>query len=187
MSNLDANQKSIVGAIVVLVLVIAFTYFKLHPQVAGISVVANTDCTDDQSCYGANFHAGITIGNCRDCLPLRSTKIPFTNDIGEYVDFKLASKLGRLAAINSNWRLTEAYPPTVKHLSFCHQNGTCVDLGLYPEKRTSKNLSQLCKDALRVGLTIVNEYSDTSLFSVDSLCPDSNIFETTTGGHLHVQ
>jgi hypothetical protein len=130
---------------------------------------------------------GDTIGGCRNCVALAKENIPVNKGIGEYVDFNLAKKLKTLAVLNSNWRITEAYPPTVRHLSFCHYNGTCVDLGLYMDKRSASNLSILCKDALSVGITILNEYSDPKLVTADTQCPASNVFETTRGGHLHVQ
>ncbi len=187
MADTGINQKSIIWMIAGLAVVLAITYFRLHPDGVVNGAETSVECTDDQSCNGAQYHPGFTIGTCRDCIALRETGIPITEGIGEYVDFKLSTKLRRLAKINSNWRLTEVYPPTVRHLNFCHENGTCVDLGLYPEKRTSKNLSALCKDALRIGLTVTNEYSDPKLYSPESVCPESNIFETTTGGHLHVQ
>ncbi len=188
MQSEGINQKSILFAIAALVFILGLTYYKLQPK-GGVdgAMTKSVECFDDKSCQGANFHQGQTIGACRDCVLLKDTVIPVAKDIGEYVDYKLAAKLRRLAQINSNWRLTEAFPPTVRHLSFCHQNGTCVDLGLYYEKRNSKELSQLCKDALRIGLTIVNEYADPRLYSAKSLCPASNVFETTTGGHLHAE
>ncbi len=39
----------------------------------------------------------------------------------------LLAKIRNIQGV-SGWRITEAWPPTVTHLSSCHQNGTCADL-----------------------------------------------------------
>ncbi len=127
-----------------------------------------------------------TIGACRSCMPLADSGIPYDKDIGEYVDASLYSKLLKLANINSNWRITEAWPPTVRHLSLCHYVGTCVDIGLYHNKLDAKDLNQLCSDLLESNLSIINEYSDIKVNANSSPCPTANIFETTTGGNLHI-
>ncbi len=173
--NFQFNSKQVLmlGLMIVLVL---FLVHKSQPPTQ-----------NEHSSSGNSLPGGQSIGNCRDCISFSDIGVPVESDTGDYVDVNLGAKLSKLAQINSNWRITEGYPPTVRHLNFCHQNGICVDLGLYADKRTAAKLSQLCKDALNVGLTIVNEYSDPKLMSSDTSCPASNVFETTTGGHLHVQ
>ncbi|MDB4940155.1 MAG: hypothetical protein JWO40_580 [Candidatus Doudnabacteria bacterium] len=186
--NIELTPRTIWGIIIAILLSFFLYFYQHNPQIlVGGLLSANANCTDDQSCNVATGPKGQVVGDCRDCIKVKGTKVPTTDGIGEYVDVKLFAKLKKLRVLNSNWRITEEYPPTVQHLNFCHGNGTCVDLGLYPEKRTAKNLDQLCTDALAAGLTLINEYSDKNLLSANSTCPDSNIFETTTGGHLHVQ
>ncbi len=126
------------------------------------------------------------IGLCRTCVLIENKGLVIDSDRGEYLDTALIKKLTLLAGENKNWRITEAYPPTVQHLSFCHQNGTCADIALQRNLLNKDRLSNLCKDALAAGLTVVNEYGDLKYYSPNSFCPKPNIFETTTGGHLHV-
>lgn len=119
-------------------------------------------------------------------MPLAGSGIPYDKDIGEYVDAGLYAKLVKLAATNDTWRVTEAWPPTVRHLSFCHFVGTCVDIGLYHDRLSAVYLNQLCTDLLANGFSLINEYSGIKLNYNSSSCPTSQIFETTTGGNLHV-
>lgn len=171
--------------IVVIVGVVLFIIFgNPRSAVTGLGALADK-CTAGVDCaQSGNFQS---IGSCRQCVTLNSYNIPFAKDIGEYVDWRMAQKLSQLAQANQTWRVTEAYPPTVKHLSFCHTDGTCVDIGLFASQRNAANLSQLCQDALDVGFTVLNEYSDPAMNSSDTNCPSPNIFETTTGGNLHLQ
>ena len=127
-----------------------------------------------------------TIGSCRFCMPLSGSGIPYDKDIGEYVDQGLYDKLLKLSAVNDTWRVTEAWPPTVRHLSFCHFVGTCVDIGLYHDRLSAAYLNKLCTDLLANGFSLINEYSGIKLNYNSSSCPTSQIFETTTGGNLHV-
>lgn len=126
------------------------------------------------------------IGLCRGCSLIADKSLVIDSDRGEYLDTNLIKKLTILAGENKDWRITEAYPPTVQHLSFCHQNGTCADIALQRNLLNADRLSDLCKDALATGLTVVNEYGNLKYYSTNSFCPKPNIFETTTGGHLHV-
>src|SRR5258708_22002495 len=127
-----------------------------------------------------------TIGNCADCMPLKGSGIPYANWVGEYLNVFVFKKLQILAKINKNWRVTEAYPSTVRHLSFCHSVGTCADIALYRERVSKQNLLILCRDALAAGLSVINEYTTHSISEAGAYCPSSQIFETTTGSNLHV-
>lgn len=189
MPEFSLNPKTIGALVLAGVVILLLNFYQLKPEGsinALRSLTSSEDCSSDQTCNPQAFPAGQEIGMCRNCVSVKKLELPSVDDIGEYVDANLSVKLLKLKRLNSNWRLTEVYPPTVRHLNYCHQNGTCVDLGLSPEKRTASNLSKLCEDALTAGLTITDEYSDPNLFSKDTVCPPSNVFETTTGGHLHV-
>jgi len=182
----EISPKAIWTTIIVVIIgVVLFIIFG-NPKSAVVGFGALADkCTAGVDCaQKGNFQS---IGSCRECVALKTYNIPFAKDIGEYVDWRMAQKLSQLASINTTWRVTEAYPPTVKHLSFCHTDGTCVDVGLFANQRNAEALSQLCQDALNVGLTVLNEYSDPKMYASDSDCPSPNIFETTTGGNLHLQ
>ncbi|MEK7075752.1 MAG: hypothetical protein AAB948_03100 [Patescibacteria group bacterium] len=133
-----------------------------------------------------NNNQEFEIGLCRTCEVIKDKELIIDEDRGEYLDSSLIKKLEILAGDNKDWRITEAYPPTVQHISFCHQNGTCADIALQRNLLNADSLSELCKDALAAGLTVVNEYSNLKYYSQNSFCPKPNIFETTTGGHLHV-
>jgi hypothetical protein len=188
LNGTEINTKTIAALVFAALVILLLNFYQLKP--AGFLNILNpmkADCSMNNTCTKSEMQTGEAIANCKHCIPLKGTKIRTVQGIGEYIDFRLAQKLETLTRLNPNWRVTEAYPPTVRHLSACHENGTCADIGLYPEKRTAESLSVLCKDALKAGLTVTNEYSTKSLLIPSSACPESNVFETTTGGHLHVQ
>ncbi|AKM78609.1 MAG: hypothetical protein UY31_C0042G0004 [Candidatus Wolfebacteria bacterium GW2011_GWE1_48_7] len=83
----------------------------------------------------------------------------------------------KATAAGLQWRMTEGYPPTVDHMSSCHFNGTCVDIGLMGSI-TAARVNAFINAARAAGLNVVNEYSVGS---------NPQSFTTTTGGHLHVR
>ncbi len=79
-----------------------------------------------------------------------------------------------------DWQVTEAYPPTVKHIDSCHNNATCVDIAIHtlkPGKLTKENVDILIKAAQMAGFKVVNEYSQFN----------GTTYDTTTGGCLHIE
>ncbi len=128
------------------------------------------------------------VRDCENCIDIRELGIPLNDrtDIGKYLDYGLAQKLKKLNEINSTWHVSEAYPPTVRHLSPCHNAGTCADLTFKSNANLNRQtLSKLCADISSIGLNILNEYSQ-KYYYVGSACPKPQIFETTTGNNLHV-
>ena len=166
--NLDYKQA---GTLIILLVLAVFVFRFLNTQ-KNESKLSNNDKFE--------------IGLCRTCEVIKDKDLIIDEDRGEYLDSTLIKKLEVLAGENKDWRITEAYPPTVQHISFCHQNGTCADIALQRNLLNATSLSNLCKDALAAGLTVVNEYGNLKYYSNNSFCPKPNIFETTTGGHLHV-
>lgn len=75
--------------------------------------------------------------NCPDCVPLSSdiNSNP-NNGVKPVLATKLLNFRQSLAAESFNWRVTEAFPPTVTHCSECHYNGTCVDVNFVPPNNT---------------------------------------------------
>ena len=124
---------------------------------------------------------------CKNCINVVDLGVPITEHANPYVSKPLAAKLKELSVLNKTWRVTEAYPPTVPHINSCHRDGTCVDIGVYPRILSASLISQLCKDGLMVGLDITNEYNDPNINLSGSGCPISLLYETTSGGHLHVK
>lgn len=100
---------------------------------------------------------------------------------GCQINKDLIGTLNNLQTIASasgiQWRMTEGYPPTVNHISDCHFDGTCVDIAL-TGLVTARTVNNFINAANAAGLTVVNEYP---------VGANSQHFDTTTGGHLHVR
>lgn len=97
--------------------------------------------------------------------------IPFLNNL-----LTTASKRGAGA-----WYVTEAYPPTIPHLSLCHNKGTCVDIALQDKNASCDTVQKFLRAIYAAGFDMVNEYSK---------CPDTDpppkTYDTTTGQNVHV-
>ena len=139
---------------------------------------------------------GFEIGLCRTCEVIKDKDLIIDEDRGEYLDSTLIKKLEILAGENKDWRITEAYPPTVQHISFCHQNGTCADIAIDNRDKYSKGeliqgIKILCTAAKKAGLNVLNEYYE---FTAKELAGDTGSncgvpakTDYSTVGHLHVR
>ena len=93
----------------------------------------------------------------------------------------LADNLKTLKASSSSpWRVTEGWPPTVRHASSCHYNGTCVDINFYSNGRSDHGpadsadvkdfedfkikVEAFIADAKNAGLCAVYEIPDATSF-----------------------
>jgi hypothetical protein len=124
---------------------------------------------------------------CHNCVNVVDMGVPVAEWSNVYATKSLAFKLKKLYEMNKDWRITEAYPPTVNHISSCHRDGTCVDIGVYPRLLTANRVSLLCRDVLQLKISITNEYFSPNINLKDSFCPRPSSYETTQGGHLHIK
>lgn len=124
-----------------------------------------------------------SVGNPRnstECFECESLS-PIVFKDGGLVNKDLKVKL--LAALNADssleWRVTEAYPPTVKHNSTCHYNGTCVDIAL-----TNPGSKINCVEVDKLISTLRN--NDLVVFNEYISCRGTQTVYGA-GGHLHVR
>lgn len=68
-------------------------------------------------------------------------------------------------------RITEAWPPTVRHMSHSHYTGGALDFTVHPNSSLSE-IRRLVKYMQNRGFRVANEYEET--------------YSTTTGKHIHV-
>src|SRR3989338_1982556 len=72
---------------------------------------------------------------CSTCVTFASLGIPTSGDavgasIAPYFGDKLVLLNNGLRLNNIAWSVTEGYPPSVTHVSACHNSGTCVDANI---------------------------------------------------------
>ncbi|MEK7161694.1 MAG: pilin [Patescibacteria group bacterium] len=101
-----------------------------------------------------------------------------------FLNQTLLTKLQQVKATYPYLLINEAFPPTVKHSSPCHYNGTCVDVG-GTNGSTAAELDKICKAAKVAGLDILNEYANHKAADF-KVCPAPKTYSPTTGGHLHL-
>ena len=74
--------------------------------------------------------------------------------------------------------VTEAMPPTVPHISHCHNDGCCVDTVVQNFTGCSQ-VTALMHAVAACGTTAANEY-------IQANCPGAVKFDTTQGNNVHI-
>lgn len=116
---------------------------------------------------------------CSDCIKI--TTIPVKSGNSSMANKDLIAKLEKVYQATSaemKWRVTEAWPPTQKHKSKCHNNGTCVDIALLSSNNSCANVAKLQQALSNVGFDqILNEY----------IRCEGKETTYTSGDHLHIR
>ena len=131
--------------------------------------------------------------DCKDCVdiavagvPIKPPPSPGSSDgANPYANRSLVFRLQRLQEINKDFRVTEAFCPTVPHSSPEHYNGLAVDINLTPNLAGDKaRLAKLTNDSVAVGFSVLCEYPQGYLSNFGIDCGEAS---TTEGGHLHLE
>lgn len=116
---------------------------------------------------------------CSDCIKI--TSIPVKGGMGTLANKDLIAKLEKAYQATPKdipWRITEAYPPSQKHKSKCHNNGMCVDIAILSGSNSCTNVAKLEAILRNFGLAqILNEYTD---------CGGTKT-TFSSGGHFHLR
>jgi len=95
---------------------------------AGQGLLARTGtCPTPNDSSSACCPAGISCQACSNCSIVANVPNKGCGIGTCFLETSLLSKIQGISGING-WRITESWPPTVDHISNCHQNGTCADL-----------------------------------------------------------
>ncbi len=78
-----------------------------------------------KACCPSN--ANIKCGDCSSCLMVTGVNNKGCGLSKCFLNQNLLSKIQNIQGV-TGWRITESWPPTVNHISRCHQDGTCADL-----------------------------------------------------------
>ncbi len=77
-----------------------------------------------------------------------------------------------------SFEITEAMPPTVPHISHCHNDGCCVDV-VVSNFSSCSQVTALVNAAAACGTSAANEY-------IAANCPGAERYETTQGNNVHI-
>lgn len=136
----------------------------------------------------ASSTAAISSTACSDCVPL---SVPTNGNacsgggtctVSQGVESRLQTLVNTATQHGAGgWYVTEAYPPTVPHISSCHQNGTCVDVALTNKSAPCDQVQKFLDAITAAGFSMANEYYN---------CPNTNPaphqYDTTTGQNVHI-
>lgn len=102
--------------------------------------------------------AGTASQGCDNCVNLVAAGIPVSSSANALLNSGLTDKLKTLAAtLKSDWQVTEAFPPTVKHKSACHNDGTCLDINFASDKDNIQKINAFLAAAKAAGLRPIYE------------------------------
>ncbi|TAL48819.1 hypothetical protein EPN83_03450 [Patescibacteria group bacterium] len=160
----EEGKKTITNAIWGLVLAIgAFALlntissgtlqFDLSKIKAQRPPVAKPSAVTTGICIGTTSGSQVPC-QCTNCVSLR--RLGFRVKNNDQVERGLSDKLTNLdtdlQTLGIPYWITEAWPPTVPHLSDCHRNGTCVDINfVYISSPTAQQIKSVLRAALGNG------------------------------------
>lgn len=105
--------------------------------------------------------------NCPDCEDITAfaCKNSSSCSVAPSLNTKLEGFNESLGDLSDEVDISEGWPPTVRHQSACHYNGTCVDLRYLDRDYSSDRVRDIIDGARGSGLRAVFETNDYSAYS----------------------
>lgn len=125
--------------------------------------------------------------HCTDCLKCEPLPEELYKEFeSSFVNENLHNALLEIKNEYSlNWKVTEAWPPTVKHKNSCHYEGTCVDVGFRsPTSYDQKDVELFMDAASGKGLKAVYECPGAGCCADAGLDADGSNCWEDTGDHI---
>lgn len=164
---------------------------KVNPPLTDMTVVETLSYSGqlgESSCPPGD----IPCGACSSCSAIPASVPTKKDGLGACYNsqqcFINTSLLGRIQAISiPNWRVTEAWPPTVKHLSACHRDGTCADLNNTNNLTDPINI-KVFYDAFRAaGLNVLYESDNCAPYIAAGIANCATYDTMTNRSSFHVK
>lgn len=96
----------------------------------------------------------------------------------------LLEKIGKIDM--KGWRITESYPPTVRHASKCHLNGTCADLNNSGGPTDPKTIKKYYDAFKAAGLNVLYESKNCAPYKEAGVDNCKSYPTMTNGSSFHV-
>lgn len=151
-----------------------------------VPVVPPAACPSPSQPTAVCCPAGIPCQACSGCVEVTGVTNKGCGLDKCYLDPALLQKIKNITGV-TGWRITESWPPTVKHLSKCHQNGTCADInnsGGPTDPATIKKYFDAFKAA---GLVVLYESKDCAPYIIKGVTPCQSYSTMTNLSSFHVQ
>jgi len=106
--------------------------------------------------------------NCQTIVSGIEVKSNLSNTISASLNQKLLDLSQTLSVNQINWRVTEAFPPSlnVDHCALCHYRGTCVDANfVLPSTPTVESIQSFIQATSTAGLRAVYETNDENVYT----------------------
>ena len=160
----------------------------------GIST-GNTNSNASGTCTGTSAgccKAGVSCVTCKgNCVNFSNgysalCYIGAPGNTGCKLNSDLAGKLNNANLSSVNAEVSEAWPPTMSHMSICHQDGTCADVRckIGCKNETVANIKKIYDKIKSSGLNPVFENADCSSYTAAGIYCKS--YPTMTAPSFHV-
>lgn len=147
---------------------------------------ATTPATTPTGAIAAGCPAGIPCTSCSGCEVITGVDNKGCGASQCYLNSALLSKIKSISGV-SGWRITESWPPTVTHMSTCHQNGTCADLNNSGGATDTKTI-KMYYDAFRAaGLDVLYESKGCALYEAAGVTNCKSYPTMTNQSSFHVK
>lgn len=162
------------------------TILDQYQQLGGGSV--STSCPNPNDTRSACCPSGVACKACSNCSEVANSNVVYKDCGAGYTCFLNTALLSKIKNIQaSGWRITESWPPTVSHLSSCHQDGTCADLnnsGGSTDPATIKGYYDVFRAA---GLTVVYESTNCAPYLAAGITNCQTYSTMTNHSSFHVR
>ena len=132
--------------------------------------------------------------SCVPCVGCSSIPASIPNKgcgVGQcFLETSLLQKIKNVQSLYptlTGWRITESWPPTVKHLSSCHTNGSCADLN-NSNGQTVPSVIKVYYDAFTAaGLDVTYESTDCAPYIAYGITNCASYDTMTNASSFHVK
>ncbi|MGB2580286.1 MAG: hypothetical protein WBC83_01160, partial [Minisyncoccia bacterium] len=143
-------------------------------------------CPSPNDTSAACCPTGIVCQACSGCSVVSGVQNKGCGAPVCFLNTSLLSKIQNISGV-TGWRITESWPPTVAHISSCHQNGTCADLnnsGGPTDPATIKNYYDAFAAA---GLSVLYESSNCAPYTAVGVTNCQSYPTMTNQSSFHVR
>ena len=167
---------------------VAFNFMLPEIEKSSVEPPPDDVCPSPNDTSVACCPTGIACQACSGCSLVTGVANKGCEASNCYLNTALLSKIQSVSVPGLlSWRITESWPPTVAHLSTCHQNGTCADLN-NTGGSTQPEVIKILYDAFQAaGLNVTYESKDCAPYIAVGVTNCATYSLMTTESSYHVK
>ena len=143
-------------------------------------------CPSPNDASAACCPTGIACQACSGCSVVSGVQNKGCDATVCFLNTSLLSKIQNISGV-AGWRITESWPPTVAHISSCHQNGTCADLNNSGGPTDPTTIKTYYDAFVAAGLSVLYESSNCALYTAVGVTNCQSYPTMTNQSSFHVR